>query len=206
MRRLLVLALAAAGALQAEALRPVDESASDASFHSFRKNLLAALERKDVRALLNAVDPNVRVTFGDENGVSAFRRLWKLDRPAQSTIWQELTAVLRLGVTRDENEFIAPYVFTKFPPTLDAFTHAAVIKPEVPLRASAAVTAPRVAVLNYDIVELTGARRHGWIEVRAFGGRNGWVQEQDIRSPINYRAFFEKKEGGWKLTAFLSGD
>jgi hypothetical protein len=206
MKTALLLALLAASAAGAERLPPVDESASDASFEAFKAQLQGALQRKDVRGLLNAVDPQVRVSFGDDNGISAFRRQWRLERPNQSPIWEELGTVLRLGVTRDENEFIAPYVFTRFPQTLDAFTHAAVVKPQATLRASAAETSPKVAVLDYDVVELLGARRRGWVEVRTLGGKQGWVQEGDIRSPINYRAFFEKKGGQWKLTAFLIGD
>lgn len=198
--------LLTAGLLNADRLPPVDESAQDPSFLAFKTKLLAAIDRKDVKGLLAAIDPKIRVSFGGDGGIEGFRRFWKLDKPAESKVWSELGAVLRLGATRDEPEFIAPYVFTRFPPTLDAFANAAVIRPKVVLRKSPAATAPAVATLDYDIVQLVGQPRKGWVEVRTDAGQMGWVQQSEIRSPVNYRAFFEKKSGQWKITAFIAGD
>src|SRR5688572_6022120 len=97
MRLVLMLAALAAGACAADRLPPVDESASDPSFLAFKVRLLAALERKDVAALTAALDPKVRSSFGEEDGIASFRRYWRLDRPAQSKVWSALGAVLRLG-------------------------------------------------------------------------------------------------------------
>jgi hypothetical protein len=172
----------------------VDQSASDPTFLAFKVRLLGALQRRDVPALIAAVDPKVRVSFGEN-----------LDRPAQSRIWSELAAVLRLGVTRDEAEFIAPYVFTRFPQTLDAYTHAAIIRLGVIVRRSPSAAYPKVAELDHALVQLSGGRRNGWVEIRTDEAA-GWVRQEDVRSPLDYRAFFEKKNGSWKLTAFVSGD
>ena len=46
----------------------------------------------------------------------------------------------------------------------------------------------------------------GWISVQTLKGRSGWVQAAAIRSPIDYRAIFEKRGGKWQMTAFVSGD
>lgn len=204
-RGILILTLLAACA-HADKLFPVDESAADPGFLAFRVRLLAALERKDVKALESVLDPKIRVSFGADGGIAGFRRYWKLERPAQSKVWRELGTVLRLGATRDEEDFIAPYVFTRFPPTLDAYTNAAVIRPAAILRKSPAAASPKVAVLEYELVEMTGEKRQGWVQVRTGDGTTGWIRETDIRSPISYRAFFEKKGGQWKLTAFMNGD
>lgn len=206
MRLLLLAGLLAQLVPGADRLPPVDESASDPSFLAFKVRLLAALQRKDVPALLRAVDPKVRTSFGEGDGIPTFRKHWKLDRPAQSKVWSELAAVLRLGVTRDETEFIAPYVFTKFPQTVDAYSHAAVVRPAAVLRKSPSVSAPKVATLDYSIVVLLGQPVKGWREVRTAEGTTGWLPEGDLRSPLDYRAFFEKRGGAWKLTAFVSGD
>jgi hypothetical protein len=32
------------------------------------------------------------------------------------------------------------------------------------------------------------------------------LPQQTIRSPLQYRAFFEKRNGLWKLTAFTTGE
>jgi hypothetical protein len=38
------------------------------------------------------------------------------------------------------------------------------------------------------------------------GGKKGFVKAEFVRSPIDYRAIFEKKGRNWKLTAFVAGD
>jgi hypothetical protein len=184
MRAVLVLALLGSCWARADRLPPVDESAQDPSFLAFKVRLLGALQRKDVPALVSALDPKVRVRFGAPEGIAAFRRHWKLDRPAQSKLWNELGTVLRLGVTRDETDFIAPYVFTRFPHTLDSHVFAAVIRPGAVLRKTPAAASPKVATLDYDIVQRTGESRNGWVEVRIADGKTGWLPESDIRSPM----------------------
>jgi hypothetical protein len=207
----LCLIFAAASLVSAQKLPPVDEAAADPSFLEFKNRLLAALQRKDVTTLVSVLDPEVRVggsspTGGSaEAGVEAFRRKWQLDKPAQSRIWDELGTALRLGVTRDEVEFIAPYVFTRFPHTLDAYTHAAVVSPNAELRKAPALAAPKLGLLQHDVVQTLGPPKNGWVEVRTEDRRSGWLQERDIRSPLDYRAFFERKQGRWKLTAFVNG-
>lgn len=195
----LALLLLAAGAAFGDRLPPVDESGLDPSFAAFKAHLLNILEKRDVAGLVGTLDPGVRVTFGDDGGIASFRRHWKLDRPAESRIWAELATVLKLGVTREENEFVAPYIFTRFPHNLDAYTYAAVVRSDTRFRGS---TAP----LDHDLVEIVAPARNGWVEVRTLTGLTGFLQTRDIRSPLDYRAFFEKKNGQWKLTAFIKGD
>src|SRR3954469_21942731 len=166
-----LIGLLLASACLADRLPPIDESTSDPSFLAFKVKLLGALERKDVAALMAAVDLHIRVSFGSDGGPADFRKFWKLDgTPAQSKIWTELGTVLRLGATRDESEFIAPYVFTRFPPTLDAYTYVAVIRPGVKLRKSPGAASAVVQALDYEIVQKTGGTKLGSVEVRTENG------------------------------------
>jgi hypothetical protein len=189
----------------AEKLMPVDESASDPTFVEFKTRLLGAIQRKDITTLVSILDPEVRVKSDGESGVEAFRRYWQLDKLAPSRVWDELGTVLRLGATKDDSEFIAPYVFTRFPHTVDAQTHFAVVRAAVDLRSAPSLTAPKVATLQHDIVQRIGVPKGGWVEVRTEDKKTGWLQESDLRSPMDYRAFFEQKQGRWKITAFLNG-
>jgi hypothetical protein len=45
-----------------------------------------------------------------------------------------------------------------------------------------------------------------WIAVSLANGLKGYIGEEYIRSPIGYRAIFEKKDGRWMLTALVAGD
>jgi hypothetical protein len=77
--------------------------------------------------LLDVVDPGIKNTFGDDNGVQAFSRIWELDR-ADSALWGELRRVLTLGGTFEgPDTFVAPYVFSNWPSEFDAFDHVALV-------------------------------------------------------------------------------
>ena len=45
-----------------------------------------------------------------------------------------------------------------------------------------------------------------WHKVVTLGGKKGWVKAEFVRSPIDYRAGFEKKRGVWTMVFFLAGD
>ena len=72
----------------------------DPDFLAFKIRLLGAIQRNDARSLTAAVAPDIRT-------------------PMTAQLWKEVAAVLRLGSVKDEEDFIAPYVFMRFPHTLD---------------------------------------------------------------------------------------
>ena len=49
-------------------LQPVDEAGRDPSFGAYRAQLLDAVRRRDVEAIVKAVDPKIRTSFGDGGG------------------------------------------------------------------------------------------------------------------------------------------
>jgi hypothetical protein len=93
----------------AHRLRPSDEGQQDPSFHAFRQKLLEAISRKDAKFLLSIVDPNIQISFGGEEGIQAFREVWKPE-DVNSKAWNTLAQLFRLGGTFGEskNEFWAP--------------------------------------------------------------------------------------------------
>ena len=127
-------------------LQPVDEAPSDAGFSAFRSELQSIVRRRDVAALLAVVDPTIRVGFGGGGGIADFREQWQLDQPESSPLWQELGEVLALGGSfSDEGPrtFTAPYVFSKWPESVDSFEFlAAVCTPTVVFSANSTTSAP----------------------------------------------------------------
>jgi hypothetical protein len=45
-----------------------------------------------------------------------------------------------------------------------------------------------------------------WLEVRLPDGRTGFVRNEDVRGPIEWRAGFMKQQGEWTMVVFVAGD
>jgi Bacterial SH3 domain len=201
---------------RAHRLRPRDEGQQDPRFQAFRQKLLKAISRKDAKFLLSIVDPNIQISFGGEEGIQAFRELWKPE-DVNSEIWNTLAQLLRLGGTFGESkdEFWAPYVFSRFPDDYSGFDFSAIIAKDVRVRSEPNEKAPMIRSLSYDIVlNLSGGDSPEprnkvdpvWVRIRLPDGREGFVSAQFIRSPTDYRAGFKRTGGKWLLTHLVAGD
>lgn len=198
---------------------PVDEARKDASFLAFRTKLIAAAERRDAKQILGILDRNIMNSFGGSGGIAEFKKMWRLSS-ANSKFWKEFHAVLSNGGTflrkgRGPKQFWAPYTFASFPDDLDAFEYQAIFGSNVKLRERAATDSSVVTMLSHNIIKADyknsipigdEIERLTWIKVETLGGRKGYVKAEYIRSPIDYRAGFEKKQGIWKMVAFIAGD
>jgi hypothetical protein len=153
------------------------------------------------------VDADIDISFGGDSGQAKFREEWALDRPATSKVWAELSEMLRLGCATDGSIATAPAMSSLLPERYDVFETMIAVRPGSVLRAKAGDTAKVIAKLDWDILELgdwDGSAQ--WLPVKLADGRRGYVRRDEVRSPIGYRATFEKVRGGWKITTFLAGD
>lgn len=216
MKKLIALSLAlivAAGAsAQERFVRPSDEAKRDPTFLAFRTKLIAAVKRRDSKHLLGILDPKITSSFGGDEGIADFKKYWKFPGP-KTEFWSEFLTVITNGGGFDKetkNRFCAPYLFENFPADLDEFRHLAIFGSNVNLRSKPSLMAPVVAQLSYNVVEAVepGSQDEDsdWMEIRTLGGKRGFVKSGFVRSPIDYRACFEKKRGKWKMTAFVAGD
>ncbi|HEX8368589.1 MAG TPA: SH3 domain-containing protein [Pyrinomonadaceae bacterium] len=200
---------------------PVDEGKTDASFSAFREKTLQAARRRDVKYILSIVEPNIKNTFGDSNGIEEFKKMWKING-RQSEFWDEFITVLtnggaffkRRGAPKKQI-FQAPYTFTEFPEDLDAIEHQIIFGNNVNLRSQPETSAPVVAALSYNIVKVDFENsvkdenkedKYLWLKVETLGGKKGFVNARYVRSPVDYRAVFEKRNGKWKMVTFVAGD
>ncbi|HEX6280471.1 MAG TPA: SH3 domain-containing protein [Pyrinomonadaceae bacterium] len=226
MKRIVVLLFAVVlsgvvGLGQERYVKPVDEANQDASFFEFRKKLITAAERKDLKYVQSIMDPQIELSFGGHSGLSGFRSLWK----NEADFWAEFLPVIKnggrfVGEGRNKlNSFSAPYLFTDMPEDLDHFEHLAVFGNNVNLRERPQMDAPVISQLSYNIVKVdpeaaikkkTGPGEYDWKidwqKVTTLGGQTGWMKAEYVRSPIDYRAGFDKKRGRWLMTYFIAGD
>ena len=189
---------------------PVDEASRHPDFFSFRAQLQTALARHDTDAVLAVLDPNIKLSFGGDDGIENFRRMWR-PTEADSELWAELGAVLALGGTfSSESSFTAPYVFSKWPNNVDGFEHVALIASNVRIRSAPQADASTLATLSFTVLPVVRAggvaEVDGWTAVQLEGKRTGYVVSRLARSPIDYRAMFNKTDGRWRMTFFLAGD
>lgn len=203
-------------AAQETRLLPVDEAAKDPSWTAFRNRLIDAIGKRDRKFVLDILDRNVRSGGEGGRGVAEFRKQWELDSNA-SPLWQELPAALFLGgayVKHDKGpgELCAPYVSVRWPQDVDAFRGGAIIAKEALVKSAPSAASETLATLSYDIVEVSdwevadqGAdSRQKWVKIRLRGGE-GYVPEEQIRSPIEHTACFVKTASGWRMTGFAPG-
>jgi hypothetical protein len=213
----LVLSVAGAQAADAELtlrLKPWDEADKDPSFLKFSDGLKAIIARKDAPALMKVVAPDIKNSFGGDDGVAEFRKMWKPEDQA-SSLWPALSLVVDLGGNFDSKTvFSAPYVFSAFPNDVDAFDTVVVTTEGAVMRVAPKTDATVVRTLDHDILSLVGgpakpqheAGPDDWVEAIDIAGKHGFVTNRDVRSANDYRAYFEKRKGRWLMTTLVAGD
>jgi hypothetical protein len=201
-----LLLLIAAPSVKPVRVPPVDQCAKAPGFAAFRQELIGVIARKDVPRLLALSDAKIQLSFGDDIGHAAMRKMWDLDRPGQSTLWNELGKALKLGCALTEGVAVAPSMAHVFPDDADPIDTMVVVKP-VTLRAAASDTSRAIAALQWDLLTVEAwDGKSPWAKVKLKDGRLGFLPSDAIRSPIDYRAIFERKGGRWRMTAFVAGD
>jgi hypothetical protein len=188
-------------------LLPADEAARNPEFFAFLAHLQAAVARHDAAAVLAAVDPKIRTSFGTGGGIEEFRKKWNLSA-ANSPLWDKLGTVLAFGGAFGEGgSYSAPYVFARWPEKFDAFEHVAVLGTNVRVRAEKGTSGRILTALTFDVVRLASPGiDKDWVHVKLRDGRTGYISSRYVRSSVDYRALFNKTAAGWRMTAFIAGD
>lgn len=208
---LLACALPAQAAEPSRKLLPVDEAAKNPSFFLFRAKLQEAVAKKDAAFVLSIIAPDIQTGFDGENGSAAFKKKWDLAKPEDSGLWHVLAGVLALGGKFNEDgSFLAPYTSAAWPEDLDPFEYVAIMGENVRVREKPDAGSAIVATLSYEILTLVPTDgengKEAWMKVKLANGREGFVREEFLSLVIGFRAYFEKKNGAWVMTALVAGD
>jgi hypothetical protein len=182
---------------------PVDEAARRPDFFSFRARLQQAVAARDVDAVMDVVAVDIRISFGPENGIEAFKRQWRINDP-DSPLWLALGTVLSLGgYFENPDAFVAPYTFR----CGDGFKDVVVTGHNVNVRSAPSSSAAVLRTVSFAIVRgQAGSSVEGWSEVQLADGRKGYMASAYARSPIDYRAYFVRAGGSWRMAMFAAGD
>jgi hypothetical protein len=207
MKRLLPLLalISVAAPLQARTLPPRDECAADAAFAQFRARLLDIVARHDAPGLLALTADDIRFSFGDDGGKQGFSAQWGLDSPDTSGLWPLLAGVLASGCAREAEHFSSPYIFSRFPEELDPFS-SGVAGPGARLYRTRTQAETGTTAVDWEILAQVTMENDGWANVHLQDGRTGLLPPGTVLSPIGHRAIFERRDGAWRLAAFVAGD
>ena len=191
-------------------LYPVDEAAEDAAFLAFRDDLLAAIRRRDLEAVAAVASEDIKLSFGGSYGRRTFREwLVEDDLGLGISYWEELERAIGLGgVFEGPGSFCTPYVFCLDIPDCDScdpYETLIAVSDRAPVYGSPGRTSEVVATLSYSVVR-TLDHGHPWQRIALPGGGTGYVTAPEFRSPIDYRARFEKRDGRWRMIVFIAGD
>jgi len=210
---LVVAAFAQPSRSQERKLEPVDEATRDLSWAKFKNVLLDAVMKRDRKFVLSILDRNVRVGVDGVRGIPEFSKQWHLDAE-DSRLWRELPSALFVGaawLTRGQapRELCAPYVLPRWPRDMDPHAYGAIISRDALVKVAPSSDSATLATLSYDIVPVADWEvddrapdfPQKWVRIKLKTGE-GFVPEEQIRSPIEYHACFVKTENGWRMTAF----
>lgn len=190
-------------------LCPADEGPSDASFLAFRDRLRSAVEHRSEGELTPLIATNIRTSFGSGGGIDGFRKQWRTSSN-DSKLWPTLQRIIDHGGSfqsgGDAKMFWAPYVYSKWPESVDAFEHVAALGRATPIFSKPAPGAPKIATVDWEILTVSSPSKGDWTKVRTGSGTEGWVSNDDVYSPVGYRAGFSNRGGEWKLEALVAGD
>lgn len=187
---------------------PVDEALKDSSLLAFRTELLAIIQRRDTRALLNVVAQDVMIHFGDERGSAELRRQWQPES-ADSPLWEFIDKLLRNGGRfRKPDLFVAPYKAGALAHSPDQEYLAIAVDSNVPVRADSSATATVVGTLTYDVVRLTNDPWHPeskWLPIDIGGGRKGFAPAAAMGGSLGPNIGIERRGGRWVIAFILEG-
>jgi hypothetical protein len=194
-------------------LLPRDEA--NESFRQFRSEALRALARKDTAYLYGMLAPEIRNSFGGDDSLSGFKRIWKMEDP-QTDVWTALTRVLTMGGQQStDSSFTAPYVFAFWPDSMDSFGHVAVLGDAIRVLDAPTADARVLGSASNSILkfrEWRGMPESGvaadttWAQLELPDGTAGWIRGASVYSPVSWRAMFIRRGDRWQMVLFVAGD
>lgn len=208
----LILALAAPVRAEPVVIKPFGNWHDDAPLARLLAKLVMAAGAEDFNPFIEAMTPDATASFGGDVGPEGFKRVYGIGQ-LNSPFWNEFYEAVRLGgVFIQADLFIVPYTSGDLPETADPYLSVIAIGKQTLLYAEPKEGAKVVADVTHQLleqldIEPADLEKTGpdYLRVKADAGE-GYVKVDGVRSPLDYRAVFQKIAGEWKLVAFVAGD
>jgi hypothetical protein len=188
-------------------LPPVEQCAQDRGFATFRAQLRRSVSNRDRKALLSLLAPDVLVNFGGASGRDAFADEWSFDPTELGNVWSQLETMLHLGCARSEKARVIPSMSMQVESDGDGdWFDQVVILPGARLYKETGTESANPATVPWTLALVTSRAGDLVTGVRLPDGREGYISDQLVYSPLDYRMVIEKRAGRWTITAFVGGD
>jgi hypothetical protein len=209
-------------------VHPQNDMYKDLTLYAFVTDLKMIIATHNDKALMGIIDSNIKLSFGDYQGIADFRRTWMLDR-TETPIWSNLSRLIRVGGTMDaKGETVCfPYLFAaSIPDSVDLIKVFFVTGDHVAIRSRPDSSSRIIGYLGDEIVYRSGdtlpvapcknkrhahyfqaGERQDWVAVTTFDHQvTGYVYWDYLWSPFDYRMFVSRRNGKWKITCLISGE
>ncbi len=191
-------------------LVPRDECVGDQGLAALGEKLRHASRDRDTDALMQLVDDNIQLDFG---GGSGKRELEQRLTSPDYNLWNELGAAIALGcgispAMNGDGYASWPWYFSKDIIPLDPFEAFIVTGEHVRLRSGASSSATIIGAVSWDYVRLNDypPEDAAYAKVETRNGLQGYIAKAYLRSLVDYRLVATKRDGNWRVTAFIAGD
>jgi hypothetical protein len=186
---------------------PRDECAGLEGAAAFRERLAAAVEGRDVDALVALAADDIMLDFGGNGGADELRR--QLEDPG-SMLWEDLEELTALGCAVNEQGGVTiPWIFAQDLGEADPYETVLVTGEQVPVRRTAEPTSEQIGSVSWDIVKRATEAIEADDEFHPVvlpDGRRGYIAGNMLRSVIDYRLIAASGNGGWRITNLVAGD
>ena len=195
-----------------------DKSKSDVSFMEFKSRLQKAIKEKDVKFINSITSNDISFAFEEGGfGKKAFLKSWNLDKnPKTSNFWETLSQTINLGFNFKDELWTAPYLFNSYPESVDPYSQSLIIGNTVNIRDKPSAKGKILTQLSWEFVKneyeenpATQNKMPGepcrWQKVCLSDGQTGYICEQFLRSPFEYRVGFQKTNNKYMMIFFTTG-
>jgi len=208
----LALGLSAQASAAPVVIAPPASGAADPALAAVIDTLVKAAEARDFAPFEAAMTPEATASYGGDVGPAGFKAVYDVDSP-QSPFWPAFLAAAKLGgVSEQDDLYTLPYTAGALPDEADPYLSVIAIGDRTALYAEPRPDAKVIADVTHQLLEQVDVEPEDYektgpdyIHVKVEAG-TGYVKVTEARSPLDYRAVFQKIDGAWKLVAFVAGD
>jgi hypothetical protein len=197
----------------------VKDSVKDISLHKFIDTLKAVVQRKDAGKIYSMVGAKIINSFNNDDGIGNFKKIWNAKK--DNKLWLVLKKLLVFGgqytyetqrYGKNKDEYVYPYFYDEqINGEHNYFDLFVVNGDSINMRQQGNTVSSIITKLSYEVVKLTNDSIHknqpGWLYVSTLDGKyKGYIKEPLLYNFIDYRMFFRKVKGIWKINILVAGD